>query len=188
MEGKNAVEVKLAASLKKLAVKTPFEKITIKQITDGAGVIRVTFYNHFQAKYDLLEWIVATEILDPVRILFTNKMFREAIVLIFSNMRKDREFYMHVVAMQGQNSFAEIVESAIRGLLLSLLGENRTKKNFAHKWMEPEYLARYYAQAMTYVVVNWIKSGMTVEPEEMATVYEYIASRSLWDIIEEMQE
>ena len=41
---------------------------------------------------------------------------------------------------------------------------------------------------MTYVVVNWIKSGMTVEPEEMATVYEYIASRSLWDIIEEMQE
>ena len=188
MEGKNAVEVKLAASLKKLAVKTPFEKITIKQITDGAGVIRVTFYNHFQDKYDLLEWIVATEILDPVRILFTNKMFREAIVLIFSNMRKDREFYMHVVAMQGQNSFAEIVESAIRGLLLSLLGENRTKKNFAHKWMEPEYLARYYAQAMTYVVVNWIKSGMTVEPEEMATVYEYIASRSLWDIIEEMQE
>ena len=91
MEGKNAVEVKLAASLKKLAVKTPFEKITIKQITDGAGVIRVTFYNHFQDKYDLLEWIVATEILDPVRILFTNKMFREAIVLIFSNMRKDRD-------------------------------------------------------------------------------------------------
>jgi hypothetical protein len=90
--------------------------------------------------------------------------------------------------MQGQNSFAEIVESAIRGLLLSLLEENRTKKNFAHKWMEPEYLARYYAQAMTYVVVNWIKSGMTVEPEEMANVYEYIASRSLWDIIEEMQE
>lgn len=188
MEGKNAVEVKLAASLKKLAVKTPFEKITIKQITDGAGVIRVTFYNHFQDKYDLLEWIMATEILDPVRILFTNKMFREAIVLIFSNMRKDREFYMHVVAMQGQNSFAEIVESAIRGLLLSLLEENRTKKKFAHKWMEPEYLARYYTQAMTYVVVNWIKSGMTVEPEEMATVYEYIASRSLWDIIEEMQE
>ena len=76
MEGKNAVEAKLAASLKKLAVKTPFEKITIKQITDGAGVIRVTFYNHFQDKYDLLEWIMATEILDPVRILFTNKMLK----------------------------------------------------------------------------------------------------------------
>ena len=57
-------------------VKTPFEKITIKQITDGAGVIRVTFYNHFQDKYDLLEWIVATEILDPVRrILRLDRIF-----------------------------------------------------------------------------------------------------------------
>ena len=50
MEERNAIEVKLAASLKSLAVRHPFEKITIKQITDGAGVIRVTFYNHFQDK------------------------------------------------------------------------------------------------------------------------------------------
>ena len=189
MEDRNAVEVRLSSSLKKLAVRTPFEKITIKQITDGAGVIRVTFYNHFQDKYDLLEWIVKTEILDPVRILIANKMFKEAIVLIFSNMKKEKDFYMHVVNMQGQNSFSEIVESAIRQLLLSLLDEQGTKKKqFAHKWMEPEYLARYYAQAMTYVVVNWIKSGMEMEPEEVATIYEYIASRSLWDIIEEMSE
>ena len=187
MENKNPVEIRLAASLKKLAVKIPFEKITIKQITDGAGVIRVTFYNHFQDKYDLLEWIVRTEILEPVHILISNEMFSDAIVLIFSNMRKDREFYMHVVDMQGQNSFSEIVDSAIRNLLMELLTEHGTKKQFEHKWMEPEYLARYYAQAMTYVVVNWIRSGMVLEPEEMATVYEYIASRSLWDILEEMK-
>ena len=38
----------LAESLKQLILTTSFEKITIKQITDGAGVIRVTFYNHYQ--------------------------------------------------------------------------------------------------------------------------------------------
>ena len=51
-EEKKDVELALAESLKKLMVRTPFEKITIKQITDGAGVIRVTFYNHFQDKYE----------------------------------------------------------------------------------------------------------------------------------------
>ena len=54
MEDKRDIEKALARSLKKLVISNPFEKITIKQIADGAGVIRVTFYNHVQDKYDLL--------------------------------------------------------------------------------------------------------------------------------------
>ena len=82
-EEKKDVELALAQSLKRLVERTPFEKITIKQITDGAGVIRVTFYNHFQDKYDLLGYIVRREILEPVRILLRNNMYREALILIF---------------------------------------------------------------------------------------------------------
>ena len=41
----------LADSLKELAAKRPMEKITIKEITDKAGVIRPTFYNHFQDNF-----------------------------------------------------------------------------------------------------------------------------------------
>ena len=56
-QGKSAIDTLLAESFKELALKQPIEKITIKEITDKAGVIRPTFYNHFQDKYDLLEWI-----------------------------------------------------------------------------------------------------------------------------------
>lgn len=38
----------LARSFKELLCKLPMEKITIKDITDKAGVIRPTFYNHFR--------------------------------------------------------------------------------------------------------------------------------------------
>ena len=38
----------LTLSFRELILKTPFDKITIKMITDGAGVIRPTFYKHFQ--------------------------------------------------------------------------------------------------------------------------------------------
>ena len=64
-EEKKDVEQALADSLKELVQKMPFEKITIKKITDGAGVIRVTFYNHFQDKYDLLAYIVQKTGRDP---------------------------------------------------------------------------------------------------------------------------
>ena len=65
-QGKSAIDTLLAESFKELALKHPIEKITIKEITDKAGVIRPTFYNHFQDKYDLLEWIIDKELLEPV--------------------------------------------------------------------------------------------------------------------------
>ena len=49
-EERKDVGLALAESLKDLVQRVPFEKITIKQITEGAGVIHGTFYNHFQDK------------------------------------------------------------------------------------------------------------------------------------------
>ena len=55
---KRDVKAQIAASFKELVLEMPVEKMTIKDITDRAGVIRVTFYNHFQDKYEVLEYIV----------------------------------------------------------------------------------------------------------------------------------
>lgn len=186
MAEKKDVEYALAESLKKLAVQMPFDKITIKKITDGAGVIRVTFYNHFQDKYDLLEWIMRTDILEPVRILLTNGMYREALILIFSNLQKDKEFYTHVSKIEGQNSFRDIVKHSVYKLLYELFSEAAGSRTPEHVWMAPEYLADYYAESMTFVVVYWIRKGMPATPEEMATVYEYIGTRSMNDILQEL--
>ena len=41
-QGKSAIDTLLAESFKELALKQPIEKITIKEITDKAGVIRPT--------------------------------------------------------------------------------------------------------------------------------------------------
>ena len=186
-EEKKDVELALAESLKSLAVRTPFEKITIKQITDGAGVIRVTFYNHFQDKYDLLGYIVRREILEPVRILLKNSMYREALILIFSNVKKDSAFYQRAYKIEGQNSFEEITENCIYELLLELFSERRSgKPHSKFPWLTVETMARYYARSMNYVVMEWIRSGMAVAPEEVADIYEYIMSHSLWDTLDEL--
>ena len=177
----------LAESLKQLILTTSFEKITIKQITDGAGVIRVTFYNHYQDKYDLLSHIIHTEILEPVGILLKNDMYKEALTLIFTNLKKDSVLYQKAVRIEGQNSFEEITEECIYKLLLDLFRERSSgRPHVRHPWLTVDSLARYYARSMNYVVIYWIRSGMTVPPEEVATVYEYIVTRSLWDVLEEL--
>ena len=113
MQQKREVKTLLAESFKELALEKPVEKITIKEITDRAGVIRVTFYNHFQDKYELLEWICREEVLAPVRILLGNNMQREAVTFIFTAILKNKEFYSHVARTKGQNSFESIVQNLV---------------------------------------------------------------------------
>ena len=109
-QGKSAIDTLLAESFKELALKQPIEKITIKEITDKAGVIRPTFYNHFQDKYDLLEWIIDKELLEPVEPLIQNGMINEALVLLFGSIERDKEFYTRASRLEGQNSFGSIAQ------------------------------------------------------------------------------
>ena len=114
-------------------------------------------------------------------------MYRESLILIFSNFLQDKEFYMHAVRIGGQNSFSEIVEECAYALLLDIFREHGAEgRHPAHVWMSPENLAHYYGNSMSYIVLEWIRTGMTISPEEMATIYEYIGTRSMWEMLEEL--
>ena len=51
----------LEASLKKLLLHKPLNKITINDITEDCGVNRMTFYYHFKDIYDLVDWILVED-------------------------------------------------------------------------------------------------------------------------------
>lgn len=185
-QGKNAVDILLAESFKELALKQPIEKITIKEITDKAGVIRPTFYNHFQDKYELLEWIIMTQIIEPIGPLLQNGMVHEALLLMFTSIEKEREFYIKACKLEGQNSFESIVKDCIKKVILAVIEEQVTGKKTPHEWLTPEHLAEYYSQSMCFVAISWIKSNMSISAKEVADIYQYVIKRSLEDILSEM--
>ena len=43
-------------------------------------------------------------------------------------------------------------------------------------WLTPDNLAKYYARSMNFIVQQWIESGMSVPPEEIAAFVREIAS------------
>ena len=100
-QGKNAIDLVLAESLIELSAKKPIDKITIKEITDKAGVIRPTFYNHFQDKYELIEWIIKNELLEPIKPLLNAGMIFEAIVLMLNNISANSVFYKKALKLEG---------------------------------------------------------------------------------------
>ena len=187
-QGKSAIDTLLAESFKELALKQPIEKITIKEITDKAGVIRPTFYNHFQDKYDLLEWIIDKELLEPVEPLIQNGMINEALVLLFGSIERDKEFYTRASRLEGQNSFGSIAQSCVERVLLQVIKGQAEGRKSRYVWLTPERIAEYYAQSMCYVVITWIKSGMTISSRELAEIYNYMIKRSMTDILTERPE
>jgi probable dihydroxyacetone kinase regulator len=178
------VDRQLAHSLKELACAEPVEKITIKEITDRAGVIRPTFYNHFQDKFELVEWIIRTELLEPVEPLIGNGMIEEGMVLLFSNIERDKAFYTRVVKLEGPVTFHSIAQKCVGEVLLGVIKEQMTGDHAKHKWLTPEIIAGYYAQTMCFAAEEWIKQGMTVSPRELAAAYQYIMMHSMTEVIE----
>ncbi len=183
---KEHVDRLLAEGFKELACQQSIEKITIKAITDKAGVIRPTFYNHFQDKYELLEWIIRMQVLEPAKPLIFAGMVDEALILIFTTVQKEKAFYEKAVRLEGQNSFEAIIRKCIEDVLLEVIHSNSRNRKKVHPWLTAEHVAQYYAQSMCFVVVSWIRSGMAVGPKEITDIYNYMITRSMSQVIEEL--
>ena len=149
-------------------------------------MIRPTFYNHFQDKYELLEWIVRVQVIGPTKPLIFAGMIDEALTLIFRAVRDEREFYEKAARLEGQNSFSEIINKCVKDLLLELIQSKGPNRKKANPWLTTEHIAQYYAQSMCFVVINWIKGGMTVEPEEIRDIYNYMITHSMSQVLEEL--
>ena len=182
------IEEKLIESFKGLAMEKPVEKITIKDITDGAGVIRTTFYNHFQDKYDLIEQILKEEIIDPVGPLLENDMIDETILLIFKNLEKNRPFYRRLARLEGgQTGFDQIVQRQVQARLKSYMEERISPEGYEimkskFHWLSLDLVAEYYAQNITFVAMTWVRSGMDITPEDATSVFNMILTLSLKDL------
>ena len=180
---KKAMDQLLAESLKELAGRKPIEKITIKEITDCAGVIRPTFYNHFQDKFELMEWIIREDLLEPIRPLIMADMIQEAMTLLFTNMQMEKTFYARAVRMEGPVTFHQVSCKSVEAFLLEIIREKAASKVYHLKWITEEVIAAYYAQSMCFAAERWVFQGMQVPPKEVAEAYCFMLTHSMADLI-----
>lgn len=174
----------LAESFKELVEKKPIEKITIREITDLAGVIRPTFYNHFQDKYELLEWILVTEIFDPMEPMIDKGELSQAVENALVTMQKEKGFYERAMKLTGQNSFAEIMTDHVAGLILSRLSEGSLREKIYYQWLTPRRVAYFFAGQIVYAVMEWLEDGMSVPPRELVGTFMYFCAHSVIELVE----
>lgn len=179
-------KVLISESYKKLVLLYPYEKITIKMITDGAGLIRPTFYNHFRDKNEVFEWILQEELVNILHSLINNKMEKEAIKMIFAYFGNNKELFRRLFMITGQNSFEDVFEYSITGVFSHIL-ENHSNKNKKEIFLTQESISRYYGMGLVYIIKMWIsdtKRPTMATPEEIYESYVFLITHSLLDYFE----
>lgn len=173
----------LADCFRELMLSMPFDKITIKTITDRAGLIRPTFYKHFQDKYEVLEWIFRTDIIDASDALIENGQAYEAVVLLMKGLEKDHEFYRRALAIEGPNSFMDVLRKAVYQSFLKISRRYPLSVKETIPVLTDERIASFYTNGLVSVIYDWLKGNCYCTAEELGKAYQYLLLHSAIDLI-----
>ncbi|MDR4016312.1 MAG: TetR family transcriptional regulator, partial [Eggerthellaceae bacterium] len=98
----------LALALKGLVRKLPLRKISVRAVTQRAGVDRQTFYYHFETMDDLVVHLcrmcVSVSSADTMRCQSSAELFR----LLISQGEKTREVFAVLLRGVGRNALREV--------------------------------------------------------------------------------
>lgn len=155
----------LAASLKKLLLKKPLDKITITDIAEDCEVNRQTFYYHFKDIYDLIEWICledAAKVLDGKK---TYDTWQKGFLQIFEALLTNRPFIMNVYHSISREQVELYLYKVTYGLLIGVIEEQAAAMCVRDE--DKQFIADFYKYAFVGLVLEWIRGGMKQDPAQI---------------------
>lgn len=173
----------LADSFRELVLTIPFQKISIKMITDKAGVIRPTFYNYFQDKYEVIEYLFDKDIISNVEVMLDNGMELEAVKLMFICFEKNFKYYRNLFDIEGQNSFEEYFGQYIQNTYLRIL-KKHPMKQVSSPLITPNALAHFNALILIEIVKLWLHHTPQISAEEIYETYRISVRTSILDALD----
>lgn len=155
---------KLAASMKECMKVSPVDKITVKNIVEGCGVTRQTFYRNFLDKYDLINWYFDKLVLQSFEQIGMGHTVGESLTQKFEFIVNEKVFFTEAFRSDDRNSLKEHDFELILQFYTDLLGRRDSKALNR----ELRFLLEMYCQGSVYMTVKWVLGGMKDLPQEMS--------------------
>ena len=161
----NTTKAALEESLKRLLLKKPLDKITITDITTDCGISRMAFYYHFKDKYDLVNWIFYTDMINRIQIdnVLTGSTW-ELVDTITHYFYENKSFYMNALSVSGQNSFAEFFVDIIKQIVRARIGESFADTDEE----EQDFYIYFFIDAYVAATFRWLQGGAQIPPDKFS--------------------
>ena len=152
----------LEASLKKLLLEKPLNKITINDITEDCGVNRMTFYYHFKDIYDLVDWILVEDAAKALEGRQSFETWTEAFLDILHQIQENKVLVLNVYRSVGR----EQVEQYLYKMLDPMLKDfaDRECRDITVQDDDKQFVVDFYKYALVGVVLEWVRRDMKTDP------------------------
>lgn len=153
----------LEASLKKLLLKKPINKITINDIAEDCGVNRMTFYYHFTDIYDLARWACLE---DCAQALANNKTYdtwQQGFLNIFNAVLENKPFIKNVYHALDREQIENYLNTQTHELLMGVIEEQAIGMFISEK--DKEFIADFFKYAFNGIMLKWIADDMKEDPK-----------------------
>lgn len=154
-----------ASSLKKMLAKRPLEKIRVIDITEDCGVNRQTFYYHFKDIYDLLEWVYTNEATKALGGKKTYETWKQGFKQIFQYILNNKEFVLSTFNSVSREYLERYLYNEVYLLLIGVVEEKA--KGIPVREKDKSFIADFYKYAFVGIVLDWIRTGMKEEADEI---------------------
>ena len=151
----------LEISLMQLLEKKELENITISELVERAGVSRAAFYRNYSSKEQILEEIFKNTVQG-----ITDKLeefnFKTEMYQIWLFLFKEAKKEARVISLAIDYNFEKLLTQAVFDFL--------EKRNRNAKKTTNSYMNSFWSSAVVSVLSKWIKDGMKVPAEKIASL------------------
>ncbi|AGY38462.1 TetR family transcriptional regulator [Streptococcus ilei] len=153
----------LEISLLQLLDKKDLKKITISELVERAGVSRAAFYRNYESKEELLESIFQSTVSKITKSL-EGYNFKTDLYQIWVYLFKEAKKEARIISLAVDYNFEKLLTKAVYEFLEK---RSKTQKNSQGP---ASYLNSFLSSAIVSVLAKWIKDGMKVPAEKMASL------------------
>lgn len=161
----NTTKQNLEASLKKVMLQKPLDKITISDITLDCGISRMAFYYHFKDIYDLVEWSCLEDAKRALQGKKTYDTWQEGILQIFEAVLENKPFILNAYHSVSREQIENYLFSLTRSLIMEVVEEQ--SKGFSITEEQKTFIADFYKYSFVGIMLDWIKQGMKEDYHEI---------------------
>ena len=163
-EKHDRAKYKLAASIKECMKTTPVDRITVKDIVEGSGLTRQTFYRNFKDKYDLINWYFDKILLESFEHMGEGKSVYESLVNKFTYIQEEKFFFKAAFRNDSQNNLRDHDIRMIMDFYRNLIAGK--KGSFPEEQFGG--LLEMYCVASVHMTQQWVLKGCRDTPQKMA--------------------
>lgn len=171
----------LAVALKKRMETTEFSKIRVSDLLKDCNIVRSTFYYYFSDIYELLEWMLNTELIGLLEKCDELYTWDQGITMLMEYVRDNSKMCLCAFHSIGRGSLEKMFYKNCYVLMERFVNTGFSNVEVASE--DKAFIMDFYVRAYVSALAAWLVGGMKKNPQEMVDIIERTVSGGIEDAL-----